>query len=69
MSYRAVPGVVYTNPEVAGVGETEESLRKAGRAYTVRRLPMAFSGRFVAEKSKSDQNNRIRIGRIEIPDK
>ncbi|WP_373812319.1 dihydrolipoyl dehydrogenase family protein, partial [Porphyromonas loveana] len=34
MSYRAVPGVVYTNPEVAGVGETEESLRKAGRAYT-----------------------------------
>lgn len=49
MSYAAVPGVVYTNPEVAGVGATEESLQKAGTPYTVRKLPMAYSGRFVAE--------------------
>jgi dihydrolipoamide dehydrogenase len=49
MSYRAIPGVVYTNPEIAGVGQTEESLKKNGTAYEVHKLPMAFSGRFVAE--------------------
>ncbi|WP_373802988.1 dihydrolipoyl dehydrogenase [Bacteroides heparinolyticus] len=49
MSYRAIPGVVYTNPEIAGVGETEESLQKKGIAYRALKLPMAYSGRFVAE--------------------
>jgi dihydrolipoamide dehydrogenase len=49
MSYRAVPGVVYTNPEIAGVGETEESLRRKGIDYRTAKLPMSFSGRFVAE--------------------
>ena len=32
MSYAAIPGVVYTNPEIAGVGETEESLQRKGIA-------------------------------------
>ena len=49
MSYRAIPGVVYTNPEIAGVGETEESAQKKGLSYRVVELPMAYSGRFVAE--------------------
>ncbi|MEG0886890.1 MAG: dihydrolipoyl dehydrogenase [Bacteroides sp.] len=49
MSYRAIPGVVYTNPEIAGVGQTEESLQAKGIAYRVVKLPMAYSGRFVAE--------------------
>lgn len=49
MDYRAVPGVVYTNPEVASVGSTEEALRDAGVSYQAIRVPMAFSGRFVAE--------------------
>lgn len=49
MSYRAIPGVVYTNPEIAGVGQTEESLQAHGTEYDVVKLPMAFSGRFVAE--------------------
>ncbi|MEG2854412.1 dihydrolipoyl dehydrogenase [Bacteroides sp.] len=49
MSYRAIPGVVYTNPEIAGVGQTEESLQSKGIAYRVVKLPMAYSGRFVAE--------------------
>ena len=50
MSYRAIPGVVYTNPEIAGVGETEESLQRKGVTdYRVVKLPMAYSGRFVAE--------------------
>lgn len=49
MSYLAIPGVVYSNPEVAGVGMTEEQLQAAAVLYQVTRLPMSFSGRFVAE--------------------
>ena len=49
MSYKAIPGVVYTNPEIAGVGRTEEELKAAGVDYQVKKIPMAFSGRFVAE--------------------
>lgn len=49
MSYRAIPGVVYTNPEIAGVGETEESAAAKGLTVEVTKLPMAYSGRFVAE--------------------
>lgn len=49
MSYKAIPGVVYTNPEIAGVGKTEEELQAAGIACRVKKIPMAFSGRFVAE--------------------
>jgi len=49
MRYNAIPGVVYTNPEVAGVGETEESAKAKGIAYKVAKLPMAYAGRFVAE--------------------
>lgn len=49
MDYDCVPGVVYTNPELAGVGKTEEELTMAGIPYHVQKLPMAYSGRFVAE--------------------
>ena len=49
MSYKAIPGVVYTNPEIAGVGRTEEELQAAGVDYQEKKIPMAFSGRFVAE--------------------
>ena len=49
MSYRAIPSVVYTNPEIAGVGLTEEEAQKKGISYKVIKLSMAFSGRFVAE--------------------
>lgn len=49
MSYRAIPSVVYTNPEIAGVGKTEEELLASGTPYQVKKIPMAFSGRFVAE--------------------
>lgn len=49
MSYWAIPGVVYTNPEIAGVGQTEEALQLKGINYRIVKLPMAYSGRFVAE--------------------
>jgi dihydrolipoamide dehydrogenase len=49
MRYNAIPGVVYTNPEVATVGETEETATAKGIAFKVAKLPMAYAGRFVAE--------------------
>lgn len=49
MSYAAIPGVVYTNPEIACVGQTEESLIAKGINYRVVKFPMSYSGRFVAE--------------------
>ena len=49
MSYKAIPAVVYTNPEVAGVGKTEEELKAEGTPYNVVKIPMTYSGRFMAE--------------------
>ena len=49
MEYNAIPGVVYTNPEVSSAGLTEEQAEKAGIEYRLYRLPMTYAGRFVAE--------------------
>lgn len=62
MSYRAIPGVVYTNPEIAGVGQTEESLLANGIPYHVAKLPMAYSGRFVAENEGVNGVCKVLIG-------
>lgn len=67
MSYKAIPGVVYTNPELAGVGMTEEELKEKGEHFRVLKLPMAYAGRFVAENETGnglckiivDDNERI----------
>ena len=54
MRYDAIPGVVYTNPEVAGTGLTEAEAAKLGIDVTVAKLPMAYSGRFVAENERGE---------------
>ncbi|UPG73940.1 dihydrolipoyl dehydrogenase [Roseomonas gilardii subsp. gilardii] len=45
VNYAAIPGVVYTWPEVASVGETEETLKAAGTAYKVGKFPFTANGR------------------------
>lgn len=45
INYNLIPGVVYTWPEVAGVGYTEEELKKAGRTYKTGSFPMRALGR------------------------
>lgn len=62
MSYGAIPSVVYTNPEVASVGKDEETLKKEGVEYQVIRLPMAFSGRFVAENEGVNGTCKALVG-------
>lgn len=62
MSYRAIPGIIYTQPEVAGVGMTEDQLKKEGISYHKHQLPMAFAGRFVAENEMANGVCKILIG-------
>ncbi len=45
VNYNAIPGVVYTWPEVASVGQTEEELKAGGIAYTVGKFPFTANGR------------------------
>ena len=45
INYDAIPGVVYTFPEVASVGKTEEQLKEAGTAYKVGKFPFMANGR------------------------
>ncbi len=49
IAYNAIPSVVYTNPEIASVGITEAQAAELNIEPEVRRLPMTFSGRFMAE--------------------
>ena len=49
MEYNAIPGIVYTNPEVSCVGLTEEQAQAQGIEYRLSKLPMTYAGRFVAE--------------------
>ena len=62
MSYQAIPGIIYTQPEVAGVGVTEDQLKKEGISYRKHQLPMAFAGRFVAENEMANGVCKILIG-------
>ncbi len=67
MTYNAIPGVVYTNPEVSCIGLNEEQAQKEGIDYKLCKLPMTYAGRFVAEnegltglcKILVDNNDRI----------
>jgi dihydrolipoamide dehydrogenase len=45
VNYDVIPGVVYTTPEVASVGKTEEELKQAGISYTVGKFPFTANGR------------------------
>ena len=49
MRYHANPSVIYTQPEIASVGRTEEECKEKGIDYEVKKLPMAYAGRYVAE--------------------
>ncbi len=49
MDYSAIPSVIYTNPEVACCGETLETARAKGIDAVEKKVPLSFSGRFLAE--------------------
>ena len=45
IDYNSIPGIVYTHPEVAGVGKTEEQLKDAGIAYNSGKFPFSANSR------------------------
>jgi len=47
--YHAIPAVIYTHPEVASVGRTEEELQAGGVEYKKSVAPMGAAGRFLIE--------------------
>ena len=61
MRYSANPSVIYTQPEIASVGMTEEECQQKGREYEVQSLSMRYSGRFVAENEGADGLCKILI--------
>jgi dihydrolipoamide dehydrogenase len=59
MRYDAIPGVVYTNPEIACAGLTEEEAVSRGIRFRKASLPLAYAGRFVAENE--GRNGLIKV--------
>ena len=49
VDYNSIPSVIYTNPEVAAVGETTESAKAKGMNVQIRKFPLSYSGRYLAE--------------------
>lgn len=58
INYNLIPGVVYTWPEVAGVGKTEEQLKEEGVAYKVGNFPMRALGR---SRASGDTDGFVKI--------
>mgnify|MGYP002409823591 FL=1 len=54
MRYNAIPAVIYTNPEVGSVGETEETAKEKDLDVEIVKLPLSYSGRYVAETERGD---------------
>ncbi len=54
MRYHAIPAVIYTNPEVASVGETEESTAARGLDAQTVTISMRYSGRYMVENEGGD---------------
>ena len=48
VNYDTVPSVIYTHPEIAWVGKTEQALKASGEAYNVGSFPFSVSGRALA---------------------
>lgn len=62
MRYNAIPGVVYTNPEISGVGLTEETAKAKNIDYKIATLPMAYAGRFIAENEGGSGLCKVLVG-------
>lgn len=63
VNYEAIPAVIYTDPEVASVGETAESAARKGLAVQTIKVSMRYSGRYVAEHEGGDGICKLVVAR------
>lgn len=63
VDYRAIPSVIYTNPEVGCVGETLESAKAAGIDAEEHTMSLRYSGRYIAENEGGDGIVKIIVGK------
>lgn len=64
MNYDHIASVIYTDPEVACVGETKASAEKKGLKVREIQLPMAYSGRYVAENENGGGFCKLVVDRL-----
>ncbi|NMA40688.1 MAG: dihydrolipoyl dehydrogenase [Lentisphaerae bacterium] len=62
LRYSAIPSVIYTHPEVAQVGATEDDLKARGVAYRKAVMPMAIAGRFVVDNAGQSGTVKVLVG-------
>ena len=68
VNYKVIPSVIYTAPEIAWVGLTEEEVKKSGRPYKVGSFPFMANGRARAlESTRGVRKDRLRGGRRRDP--
>jgi dihydrolipoamide dehydrogenase len=60
--YHAIPSVIYTHPEIASVGWTEEELKAQGIEYKRAMIPMSVSGRFLVENETTPGAIKVLAG-------
>jgi dihydrolipoamide dehydrogenase len=63
MQYTAIPSVIYTNPELASVGETEATARAKGMDIDTVKISMRYSGRYLAENEGGDGMAKLILDR------
>jgi dihydrolipoamide dehydrogenase len=62
MRYDAMPAVIYTHPEVASAGATEEQLKARGVEYRKSMVPMAVAGRYLVENEGAPGVIKVLVG-------
>ncbi len=63
VNYAAIPAVIYTNPEVASVGETSETIKEKGIEAKTESVTLNYSGRYVAENEGGNGIVKLIVGK------
>src|SRR5690606_42060432 len=66
MNYGIIPNDIYTHPEIAAVGLTEEQVKQSGEAYNVGTFPFAANARALAADAGDRKSTRLNSSHVKI---